>query len=752
MHNLVFFFFFIFFCCSMVCLGEEKEFFPWKNADKITDYQVWGKVVPIPEKERMERGDVEIIEGGFTRNLNWPGDENGELEISVRFRNVPAGGKPGLEVSLTDGVGFVAQSRGVLFREGKDLRCMARLPVAPDLKGISIWCHGVEGAAVGVDQYTITLREMPVKSQIPGVPEITGIDVSIPFMAQLRFLNYLDNSRGAVIERAEGNGEFKKIAEILPGYHTFSDTAIQPGKNYRYRVRNRSHGGESAWSKVVAVTIPDWKRSPGNTVYYIDSRNGDDANSGTELKAAWKSIDRVNHTVFSPGDKLYFRRGSRWNIPLELHGSGSAEKKICLMAYGEGELPQIVVANTPFALRLKNQSNWDISELELTNRQSIPGNIRQITYGSIKINSDDPCFAPYARKYHQTGVTIELENYGVAENIHIHHLSIHDVEGTQEAKENGGILVKIDGQRKASRFHNLLIEHNTIRRVCRSGIVFKVWPHADRKNWFPSTKVCISGNRLSDIGGDGIVPWACDGVQVTGNEVYRAAATGREANVAIWPWSCDNAVLIGNIAAYTAKLPGNGDGQGFDVDTNNFNTRVENNLSFHNGGGFILICGEKDTPNHRAMICNNVSIADGMAVFTLWNNVHDINIFKNTILVPDNARSVFLIANWGKGEADPIQMKKISFHDNLVVADTPLTLRGMQKAWQIYNNVYWGTYAAGIAEFGTGNVVADPKFRGNIDLVADIPTQLDKLISTGTRAGADICRLYEIRAGEGRGQ
>ncbi|WP_302811983.1 hypothetical protein, partial [Victivallis vadensis] len=125
MHNLVFFFFFIFFCCSMVCLGEEKEFFPWKNADKITDYQVWGKVVPIPEKERMERGDVEIIEGGFTRNLNWPGDENGELEISVRFRNVPAGGKPGLEVSLTDGVGFVAQSRGVLFRGGEDWRCMA---------------------------------------------------------------------------------------------------------------------------------------------------------------------------------------------------------------------------------------------------------------------------------------------------------------------------------------------------------------------------------------------------------------------------------------------------------------------------------------------------------------------------------------------------------------------------------------------------------------------------------------------------
>ena len=745
MHNLVFFFIF-FFCCSMVCLGEKKEFFPWKNADKITDYQVWGKVVPIPETERMKRGDVEIVEGGFTRNLDWPGDENGELEISVRFRNVPAGGKPGLEVTLTDGVGFVAQSRGTLFREGEDLRCIARLPVAPDLKRISIWCHGVEGAAVGVDQYAITLGEMPVKSQIPGTPEITGIDVSMPFMAQLRFLNHLDNSRGAVIERAGDDGVFKKIAEILPGYHTFSDTAVQVGKNYRYRVRNRSHGGESVWSKVVAVTIPDWKRSPGNTVYYIDSRNGDDANSGTEQEAAWKSIDRVNHTVFSPGDKLYFRRGSRWNIPLELRGSGSVEAPICLAAYGEGELPQIAVADTPFAVRLKNQKHWNISELELINYQSIPENSREATYayGEIKIDNNDPCFAPYARKSHQTGLTVELENYGVAENIRIHHLNIHDVEGSQEAKENGGIFVKINGWRKASRFHNLLIENNTIRRVCRSGIVFQVYPHADRKNWFPSTKVRISGNRLSDIGGDGIVPWACDGVLVTGNEVYRAAATGREANVAIWPWSCDNAVLVGNIAAYTVKLPGNIDGQGFDVDSNNFNTRVENNLSFYNGGGFLLVCGEKDTLNRRAVICNNVSIADGMSIFSLWNNLQDINIFKNTVLVPDNARAVFLIANWGKGEADPIQMKKISFHDNLIVADTPLTLRGRQKAWQIYNNVYWGTYAAGIAEFGTGNIVADPKFMGNLDWKVNIPAQLDKLVSMGSRAGADVRRLVEV--------
>ncbi|WP_294502367.1 right-handed parallel beta-helix repeat-containing protein [uncultured Victivallis sp.] len=732
----------------LVLPGTATDLFPWKTANQLAPYRVWGKVAVVPESERSRRGDVEILDGGFTRNLGWNRDETGWVEVSARFRNVPENGTPGLQITLNDRNGFAGQVYGTLSETGTDRKCTALFPVAPDLTQISIWCYGAKGSAVGVDNYTIRLRPIPEIADAPKKPQISGIDVdSTPFLAQLRFGNYLNNSRGAAVERAEGDGEFRPLGEAQPGFHTFTDAAVEPGKTYRYRVKNRSHGAESEWSEPFTVRIPMWRRSPGKTVYFVDSEKGNDANPGTAPDKAWKSLDKVSSTIFAPGDQIRLQRGSVWHVPLELRGSGSADAPIRLDARGEGKLPLIAVKDVLYAVRLKNQSHWEIGELELVNTQTIPENVTEITLPGreIKLTRDDPFFAPYARKRRQTGLTLELENYGIAKNIRIHNLNIHDVEGPQNAKESGGILVKIDGSRKPSRFHNLVIEENTIRHTGRSGIVFQVWPHALRTHWFPSTGVRISRNRLSDIGGDGIVPWACDGVRVTGNVVYRAAATAREANVAIWPWSCDNAVISGNIAAFTAKHQGNGDGQGFDVDTNNFNTLMENNLSFHNCGGFILICGEADTLNRKATVRNNLSISDGMSVFTLWNNLDDIDIHNNTVISPDNSKAVFLIANWGKGDADPIQMKKVNFHDNLIVAETPLTLRSRQKSWMLSDNLFWGAYAEAIAKTGRGSRIVDPNFRGKLNPNDDIPSQLEKLVPGGKTggAGADIPQLIK---------
>lgn len=264
-------------------------------------------------------------------------------------------------------------------------------------------------------------------------------------------------------------------------------------------------------------------------------------------------------------------------------------------------------------------------------------------------------------------------------------------------------------------------------------------------------------NRLFDIGGDGIVPWACDGALIAENEVCRAACSAYEANAAIWPWSCDNTVITGNTAAFTAKYPGNGDGQGFDVDTNNRNTIVENNLSYQNEGGFILICGEKDTLNKGVIVRNNISVSDGMAIFTLWNNLEDVFIYNNTVYSPDNSRAVYLIANWGKGNADPIQMKKVEFFNNLVATETPLAFRGMQKSWNIHHNLYTGTHAGQLAKTGRSNIVRNPLFSGEIDPAREVRTQLKQLFPHNASGGcAPGCpssaakRLFRHPAKSGR--
>ena len=40
------------------------------------------------------------------------------------------------------------------------------------------------------------------------------------------------------------------------------------------------------------------------TAYYVDSRGGNDANTGMSPAAAWQTLDRVNGTTVKPGDQL----------------------------------------------------------------------------------------------------------------------------------------------------------------------------------------------------------------------------------------------------------------------------------------------------------------------------------------------------------------------------------------------------------------------------------------------------------------
>jgi len=88
-------------------------------------------------------------------------------------------------------------------------------------------------------------------------------------------------------------------------------------------------------------------------------------------------------------------------------------------------------------------------------------------------------------------------------------------------RSNGGIHYTSVGDRKPSRFVDLRIENNEIYHVDRSGI----FGWADswvRSKWFPSLGVVVRGNRLHDIGGDGIVVVATDGALVERNVVGHA--------------------------------------------------------------------------------------------------------------------------------------------------------------------------------------------------------------------------------------
>ncbi len=383
--------------------------------------------------------------------------------------------------------------------------------------------------------------------------------------------------------------------------------------------------------------------------FYVDSRNGDDGKVGTTPEAAWKTLEKVNATTFLPGDRILLKSSSVWEGQLWPKGSGVEGKPIRVGIYGGGVKPVINGGGTvEDTMLLKNQEYWEIENLEITNTG--------------------------AQRAERRGVHVALEDYGEAHHIYIRGLTIHDVNGVDSVKPNGGIDYTSVGGKKPSRFIDLRIENNEIYHVDRSGI----FGWADswvRSKWNPSLGVVVRGNQLHDVGGDGIVVVATDGALVEHNVVGHANQRSDGYNVAIWAWSADN-TLIQNNEAYGTK--GQRDGEGFDSDWNSRNTVIQYNYSHDNDGGFLLICNEgghsseESAGNTGTVVRYNISQNDRTRGINIAGPVKDSLIYNNTIYVgPEHTVDLLLFSDW----------------------------HGWSEGSHFYNNIF---YVAGTARFSYG--------------------------------------------------
>lgn len=164
-----------------------------------------------------------------------------------------------------------------------------------------------------------------------------------------------------------------------PGVSKFTGTVIRNvtspyvhlnltnGLNYYYVVTAENVYGESPESAEVNA-------KPGRT-YYVDNRNGDDANDGLSPKSAWKTLDKVNSITFQPGEYVLFKRGGIWHRILEVSSSGSSGNPVTFGAYGEG--------NKPVLTGRGSVPGWDTS----SNWTQYDENIWSIYYGPYKIAS-----------------------------------------------------------------------------------------------------------------------------------------------------------------------------------------------------------------------------------------------------------------------------------------------------------------------------------------------------------------------------
>jgi len=393
---------------------------------------------------------------------------------------------------------------------------------------------------------------------------------------------------------------------------------------------------------------PPFNEVGAGTSYYVDSAASDE-NSGLSASTAWRTLAKINSTLFRPGDRILFKSGGVWIGQLSPKGSGTAKHPITIDKYG-GDTPPIINGSglAEDAVLLKNQEYWEIRNLEITNT-GVAAAIRR-------------------------GVHVVAENIGELHHIYLRNLRVHDVNGSENEKVNGGIDYSAIGDIKPSRFVDLRIEGNHIWHVDRSGI-FGWSTHWTRSKWYPSLGVVIRNNVLDDIGGDGIVNVATDGAVVEYNVVSHASQRSQDYNVGIWPWSADNTIIQFN-EVYGTR--GQHDAEGFDSDWNSRNTIIQYNYSHDNDGGFLLICNEgsqspkESAGNFGTIVRYNISQNDHHRGIKLSGPVENTLIYNNTIYV-------------GKGE------------DVDIVLHTDWT--GWASNTYFFNNIF---YVEGTARFGYG--------------------------------------------------
>lgn len=358
--------------------------------------------------------------------------------------------------------------------------------------------------------------------------------------------------------------------------------------------------------------------------YYISSSQGNDNNDGSSPQNAWKSLSKLNATTFSFGDKILLRAGDTWTKEsIKLKGSGKHDMPIVIDKYGEGNKPRIdCMGNSKYAVYLVNNAYVEIKNLEITNWTplAVPGN---------------------------TGIVIEAKDIGILNHIHLINLDIHDVtgDGIKKDQDNGGIYFRVSGDKRKTRFNDILVQGCSIVNVNRSGLFvgYTSWNalYEGYDGDYPietisacsHTQVIIRNNYIESSGGDAIVVCYSDKPLIEHNISYDCCKTSHlnnQASAAMWPWRCEDALFQYNEVYNTNYCH---DGHAWDLDYSN-RTIYQYNYSENNKGGCVMFCREE---SKSGIFRYNISKNDAYFIDNV--NAHSGYIHNNIFYSDNNSRT-----------------------------------------------------------------------------------------------------------------
>lgn len=467
---------------------------------------------------------------------------------------------------------------------------------------------------------------------------------------------------------------------------TRSSAAENPRTSRRrltWRALTVAAGASAALAFVVpgAAASPAQQASAGRT-YYVDCGSGSDTAAGTTAQTAWRTLAHVNTITFRPGDSILLRRGTTCNGVLSPQGSGTAASPIVVSAYGPGARPAIAAGGARAAVFLNNVQGWEIRHLDISDTTTADGTPR-------------------------TGIYVLLTNFGTGSHYVIDDVNVHDVTGCDctgpDTDDSGGIVFKAAGSSVPTGFDGIQVTGSTVSGVDGYGIATasqwslrSLFPGGEN-TFVPISHVLISGNNLSNLGGDGIVVQNGASPLIQYNQVNGFGLRPTIVHAGIWAWNSDHPVMQFNNVSHGSPYA-----MAFDVDGADSNVVYQYNYSHDNGAGFILFCAVAGMQTNGATIRYNISQNDldsapGTVITNACEDPETNVSFYNNVIYTTVAPA--LITNYG-GTA-------ISFSNNIFVG--PAAGGTISDQLGVFShNVYENITSVPAGD--TAAVTADPRF------------------------------------------
>ncbi len=395
------------------------------------------------------------------------------------------------------------------------------------------------------------------------------------------------------------------------------------------------------------------------------------------MTSAWRSIAKVNRTVFLPGDIILFEGGKTFTGGLYFGSSagvagkvkGTSTKPIVFGSYGTGRA--IISSGTVSGFKGYNTAGFKINNLifkgpgrTLTSQNGIefytdvPSTV--LTYINI-VNVD-------VSGYRGAGIIIGSWSSLTAGfgSVTISDSRVHD---------NAEVGITVYGQ--LGLVHKNVIVRNT-----------KVYNNAGRPDI--TTEQTGSGILLSDV--DGATIEYCEAY----NNGWLNASTGN-GPIGIWGYRCNNLVIQRNESHHN-KTGTTKDGGGFDLDGGCTNSTMQYNYSHNNDGAGFLLGQYVGAPTMKGLTVRyNITENDGRkndyGGIHIWSSgsnggIQDAHIYNNTVYITPSLNAspkAIMVRSAG--------FRNVRFRNNIVQATGGVQLIRFNYSTDVRfeGNDYWPT-------------------------------------------------------------